>query len=151
MIGISILVAFIFTMLPMPEVAMWCRPAWILLVLLYWQIASGHVGIGFAWSMGLMLDILSGTILGEHALALTIVIYCASKMVLRFRMYPLLQQSLWVFVLVGLYQLIIYCVQGFIHELPHHYLYWFASLVSALLWPWLSIFMRDCRYWLRVT
>lgn len=143
---ISIIIALILTILPMPEWSGWLRPAWVLMVLMYWTISLPYIAnIGMAWLVGVILDVLSGTLLGEHALALTVVIYVVSRMQSRLHMFPLLQQALSVFFLVFLYQFIIYCVQGFVGQLPHGWLYWSSAVTSMVLWPWVYSIMRNCR------
>jgi rod shape-determining protein MreD len=89
--------------------------------------------------------VLNGTLLGEHALALTIVTYFVLRMHSRLRMYPLLQQGLWVFVFVLFYQFTLFCIQGFLGSLPKTWLYWSSSFTSMLLWPWVSSIMGDYR------
>ena len=91
-----------------------------------------------------------GSLLGEHALAFTIAVYFVSRMYMRLRMYPLMQQGMSVFAFVLLYQFIIYCTQGFIGDLPRNHLYWLSSVTSMLLWPWLFVLMRDFRRWFKV-
>jgi rod shape-determining protein MreD len=148
---ISFLLAFILTLLPMPEWAIWMRPAWVLLVVIYWNIAApDQISIGAAWLLGLLLDVLSGTLFGEHALAMTIASYFVVKMHARIKMFPLVQQGLCILLVVLLYQFVIYCVQGFIHELPKTKLYWTSSLVSMLLWPWVVGVLRNLRYRVRM-
>lgn len=143
---LSLLTAIILTFLPMPEWAVWYRPAWVLLVLIYWSMMTPYrVSVGIAWLCGMVLDLLNGTMLGEHAFALTIVIYFVSRLHIRLRMAPMLQQGLSVFFLVLLYQFILYCMQGFIGELPGSQAYWCSSLVSMFLWPWLFLLLRDFR------
>lgn len=139
--------ALMLSLLPMPDWLIWLKPAWVLLILIYWAImAPGYVGVGTAWILGLMLDLLNGSLLGEHALALTLVVYLVSRMNIFLRMYPLLQQGMSVFIFVLIYQFILYCIQGFIGELPYSHLYWLSSVTSTLLWPWLFVLMRDyCR------
>jgi rod shape-determining protein MreD len=151
MIAVTLMMALILMLLPMPEWTVWIRPAWVLLVLIYWSITVPHqVGVLVAWGVGILMDLLTGTLLGEHALALTVVIYFISRIYMRLRMYHLLQQGLSVFIFVLLYQFIIYCIQGFIGELPRSHLYWLSSITSMLLWPWLFVLMRDCRRWFKV-
>lgn len=148
----TLIIALALSLLPMPDWAIWFRPAWVLLVLIYWTMMMPHqVGVGVAWVTGLIVDMLNGTMLGEHALAFTVVIYFVSRINIRLRMYPLLQQGISIFVFVLLYQCTLYCIQGFIGELPSSQLYWLSSVTSMLLWPWLFILMRDCHRWLRVT
>lgn len=140
----SLAIAMILTLLPMPESMIWFRPAWVLMVLIFWTIMSPlRVNMGTAFITGLFLDLLTSTLLGEHALALTLVIYFVSRISIRLRMYPILQQSLSILLFVLLYQFILYCIQGFIGELPRNHLYWCSSLTSMLLWPWLFVLMRD--------
>src|SRR5690349_11353732 len=118
-VGFSLIIALILSLLPLPDWAIWGRPAWVLLVLMYWTIIAPYrINVGLAWSTGLLVDLLNGTILGEHALAFTLVTYFILRMHIRLRMYPLLQQSLSILFFVFIYQFIIYCIQGFIGQLP---------------------------------
>lgn len=147
----TLLMALILALLPMPDWTIWLRPAWVLMILIYWAMMTPYqVSVGVAWLVGLLVDLLNGTLLGEHALAYTIVIYFVSKMYIRLRMYPLLQQGMSILVFVLMYQFVLYCIQGFIGELPSSHLYWLSSVTSMLLWPWLFVLMRDLRRWFKV-
>lgn len=142
----SLIAAFILMLLPMPEWAVWARPVWVLMVLIYWSMSLPHkVGLFTAWMTGLVVDLLNGSLLGLHALAYVCVIYLVSRLYTRLNMYPLMQQGFWVLFFAIIYQFILYCVQGFIGELPASRLYWLASITTMLLWPWLFVFMRDCQ------
>lgn len=130
----------------MPEWTIWFRPAWVLLVLMYWTMMTPYrVGVGVAWMSGIILDLLNGSMLGEHAFALTVVIYFVSRLHIRLRMAPMLQQGISVMFFVLVYQFILYCIQGFIGELPASQLYWASAVISMLLWPWLFMLLRDYR------
>lgn len=147
----TLLLALMLALLPMPEWTVWVRPAWVLMVLIYWTIMMpSYVNVGIAWVTGIVMDLLTGTLLGEHAIAFTLVIYFVSRMQMRLQMYPLLQQSLSMLFFVLFYQFILYCIQGFIGQLPESHLYWLSSVISMLLWPWLYILIRDYRRWLKV-
>ena len=148
---LSLIIGIMLAVLPMPDWTMWARPAWVLMILIYWAISvPARVSVGIAWLTGLVFDLITGTLLGEHALALTIVIYFVSRIHLRLSLYPLLQQGLMILGFVGLYQFILYCIQGFIGELPQSHLYWLPSVSSMLLWPWLFVLMRDFQKWFKV-
>lgn len=148
---LTFIVALVLTLLPMPNWTIWLRPAWVLMVLIYWTMTIPYqVGVGTAWTTGLILDLLSGTLLGEHALAFTIVIYFVVRMHSRLRMYPMLQQGMSILMFVLLYQFILYCTQGFIGQLPRSNLYWLSPVTSMLLWPWLFVLLRDCGRWFKV-
>lgn len=132
------------TLLPMPSWALWLRPAWLLLLLIYWSMMlPNRVGVGTAWFLGLFIDVLNGTLLGEHALAYTVIIYLASRMSIRLRMSPWLQQTVSILGFVFLYQFIMYCLQGFLNGAPGSRLYWLSSLTSMMIWPWFFVLMRD--------
>src|SRR5579862_1927511 len=134
----TLIVAVVLTLLPMPDWTIWLRPAWVLMVLIYWAMTMPYrVSVGVAWMMGLVMDLLTGTVLGEHALAFTIVIYFVTRMQLRLSMYPLIQQGFSVLFFVLMYQFILYCIQGFVGDLPASHLFWMSSLTSMLLWPWM--------------
>lgn len=150
LISITLVVAMCLTLLPMPMMTVWVRPAWVLLVLIYWTLAMPYqFNVGYAWCAGLFLDMLTGTLLGLHALAMTLVIYLVYRLHRRIHMYPMLQQAFSVFVFVMIYQAIIYSVQGFIGEQPLSY-YWLGPVTSVILWPWMSVLLRDYCRWVRV-
>jgi len=124
----TFLAAFILTILPMPDWTVWLRPAWVVMVVVYWvMVAPQNVNVGIAWLAGILLDVLEGTLFGEHALALTFVAVIVAKTHTQLRMFPLIQQGISVFFLVLIYQFILYCIQGFIGQLPNSWLYWSST------------------------
>ena len=61
----------------------------IALVLVYWCLAlPERVGVLAGWSIGLVLDVLNGSILGQHAFGLAFVAYVALQYHRRVRVYP---------------------------------------------------------------
>ena len=139
----TLLLAILLTMLPLSHLIQWVQPAWVLLVLIYWSIVlPDMVSVGVAWLSGIVVDLLTGTILGQHAFAYTVMIYCVDQCHLYLQRCSLLQQSIAILILVSVYQFVVYCIQGFIGELPHHPFYWLAIVTSTLLWPWLTMLLR---------
>lgn len=145
----SVFFAIVLALLPMPEWAAWMRPAWVLMVLIYWTMTIPfEVNVGFAWVAGIILDLLTGTMLGEHALALTLVTYISYRFHLRLNMYPLVQQAVTVMVFALIYQLIIFSLQGIIGQPPRSHMYWLSAVTTMFFWPWFYMLMRDysCRF-----
>lgn len=141
---LSLCAALILMLLPMPFWFAALRPAWVLLVLIFWSLVlPGRVSITLAWMLGLAMDVLNGTLLGEHALALTAVIYLSARLNTQLRMFSLFQQGMAVFCLAMLYLFILFCIQGFLGVLPEGWLYWLPALTSMLLWPWVFVTLRD--------
>ena len=93
--GLSLLVAFILTAVPLPDWMEVWRPEWVVVTMVYWCLAMPErVGVFVAWGVGLLLDVLQGSILGQHALGLATVAYLAVLYHQRIRVFPLVQQSL---------------------------------------------------------
>ncbi|HGX92757.1 MAG TPA: rod shape-determining protein MreD [Candidatus Tenderia sp.] len=145
-IGFSFIVALMLTVVPLPDWVKPLRPEWVGLALIYWAIALPHrVGVGTAWTLGLMLDVLKGGILGQHGLALAVIVYLILKVHQQFRVYPLWQQALIIGALILLNQMLILWINGIVGLESSGWSYWLPSLSSALLWPWMFIILRDIR------
>ena len=145
-IAISFVVALMLMAMPLPEWAINWRPAWVAMVLIYWCMALPHrVGIGIGWSMGILLDVLQGTLFGQNAIGLAILAYFTLKLHQRMRMFPLTQQALLVCILVLVYQLLSLWVRGIMGVPPKSWTYWMPAFTSMVLWPWLFIILRDIR------
>jgi len=151
-IAMSFVVAMMLTMVPLPVWAEYLRPEWASMVLIYWCMAlPSRVGVGVGWLVGLFLDVIHGAVLGQYALALALVAYLTLTLHQRLRIYPLMQQSLVVMMLILLQQLLITWVKGFIGQPPESLAYWLPSLSSMLLWAWVFILLRDLRRHFRVS
>lgn len=145
-IWVSFAMAFILTMIPMSEAIEIYRPQWVTLILIYWCLALPHrVGIFTGWFIGFLLDIHMGSILGQHALALATIAYLSYRLHIRIRLYPLVQQSLIILLLVTLSQMMLLWISGIINQAPGDWSYWLPSLTSMLVWPWVFYLMRGIR------
>lgn len=145
-IALSFVVALILTMLPLPDWAELGRPEWVTLVLVYWCLAlPERVGVGIGWLLGLVLDVIHGSLLGQYALGLALVAYLAHLLHQRIRVYPLWQQALTILMLVALQQMLVLWVKGILGQSPNTWFYWLPSLSSCLLWPWTFLMLRDVR------
>ena len=99
-IPVSFYIAYLLALVPLPDWAMFYRPEWVLMVLIYWLTSLPHrVGIGTAWVAGLGLDLLESAALGFNALIMAVIAYLAIKLHARRRLFSTLQQSLLVLLL----------------------------------------------------
>ena len=127
------------------------RPQWIELVLIYWVIALPHrVGIVVAWTIGILMDVLLGSLLGQHGLAFIIVTYISSSLYQRLRMFAVWQQSLIVFAIIGLSLLLNFWIENIVGLVEWSLWYLLPAIVSALLWPWIFLCLRFSRRFFRV-
>ena len=145
-IAVSFVAALMLTAVPMPDWAAMWRPAWVALVLIYWCMAlPARTGVLAGWTVGLLLDVMSGTLLGQHALALAVIAFIAHKVHRRVRVLPVWQQGLTVFALVFVFQALVLWIDG-IKGMPVTLgAYLAAPLTSMLLWPWVFVVLRDTR------
>jgi rod shape-determining protein MreD len=144
--ALTIIIAFMLTIMPLPEWSQPFRPDWVTLVLIYWVMAlPATFGVTIAWFLGLMLDVTHGALLGQHALGLVIAVYIVHSQHQRLRVASLLQQAIVFFFLLLLKQLLVLWVYGIMGQAPDTGLYFAPSLIGALLWPWIYIILRDLR------
>ena len=140
----SLFVAIFLTILPMPVWIEEFRPPWAALTLIFWSLTlPERVGVLTAFGVGLVLDVTTGTLLGHHALALSVAVYGMVELHQRVRTFPLWQQSLFVWVLLLLERLLYLWVLSATGQLTPSLLYWVPTLLGALLWPWLYAVLRD--------
>ena len=140
---LTYLVALILMVMPMPVSVDIFRPDWVTLVLLYWVIALPHrVNMGTALVLGVLSDILLGSVLGVHALGMVVVTYFAARHFQRFRNFSLPQQALLIAFLIVLKRMIVFQANVFIHDAEFTGSYFWPALTSALFWLWLFPLLR---------
>lgn len=133
---LSVLIAAILSIIPLPFEEHWARPEWMSLVLIYWLINEPTlVGVGVAFCVGLIMDGLKGGLIGENALAMTIVAYLTYLLRNQLRLHSFWTRSLCILVLVGFGQLTILCTRWCVGNPPQTLLVWLSTLTSVLLWP----------------
>ena len=143
---ITIVAAFMLAIMPLPDWAVEFRPDWVTLVLIYWAMAvPSRIGVTIAWFAGLLLDVSYGTLMGQHAVGMVLVIYVIHIQHQRLRVASLLQQALVIFVLIFVKQLLILWVDGMLGRAPDLALYFMPTITSTLLWPWTYLILRDLR------
>ena len=120
----SLLLAFVLDALVFPDVLADWRPAWVLIVSLYWVIHLTHrFGMVWCWVLGLLMDVLTTAPLGMHALSFIIVGAIAWRFSVLVRVFGLLQQGVVVIALVMLAVTIDYVLQ------------WLAGVPTPGFWP----------------
>lgn len=142
----SFFFALVLAVLPLPQWLLWGRPEWVCLVLIYWCIALPHrVGITTALVMGVILDVLEGSVMGQNAFALIVVALLTLTLYQRLRVFSLWQQAAVVFVLVGINQMICQWVQSLQGAGAETLLFMLPAFSSALLWPFILHSLRGLR------
>jgi rod shape-determining protein MreD len=133
-IAFTILLAFVMNIMP------WGRtygvPDFLAIVLVFWNIHQPRkVGIGIAFLVGLLMDVHASALLGERALAYSLLSYGAMSMHRRVPWFRLGGQMLHVLPLFLLAQLVVVAVRMAVGGPFPGIGYFLQSLSSTLLWP----------------
>lgn len=142
--ALTIVLAVMLTLLKLPDTLAVVRPAFVLLVLAYWtQAAPGRFGLFIGWGMGLVLDVASAGVIGQHALAMVVSIYVLMRMRGVLRMAPMWQQCLLLVVVVVLYEFILFWMDGVHGRSADPWYRWVPVLTTPLFWPLLHLLVQS--------
>jgi rod shape-determining protein MreD len=137
--ALSALVALALAVIPLPTALDALRPDFLVLVVFYWSIESPRAGgLALAFFAGLALDVINGVVLGQHALALTLMAAWATHLRLRLRVFSILSQTLTIFALLTGYQFILFWVDGATGNPVTSFGRWLAPVIGAAIWPLLA-------------
>lgn len=147
----TFLLGLLLSVSPLPQFMEIFRPLWLALLLTFWTLALPHkVGMTTAWVLGLMEDVLYGTLLGQNALILSLITFLVMSLQQRLRMYPMWQQCLILLVIFGLAQLAQLWLSALTGNRQPTLALLLPALVSVLLWPWVSYGMRGLQKRLKI-
>ena len=134
-IYLTILLSLVLSILPLPSLLDMYRPDWVALVVIFWGIREPRlVGMGWAFLLGLAMDVADASVLGQHALAYVLAAYGATTLSRRVLWFPLLQQALHVLPLLLLVQLVQLCVRAMPGLAFPGWTYFAGPFVGAALW-----------------
>ena len=132
---LSVFVALLLGLLPLPDLLQPLRPYWLALVVAYWVIEDpDRVGLGFAFAMGLLADLAFGGLLGEQALRLVVMAFILQRFRAQLRFFPLSQQALAIGGLLVNDRVVTAAVHFTLGEPQLPWTYWWAPLLGMLLW-----------------
>ena len=143
---VTIILALMLTVVPLPDAAEPFRPDWIALTLIYWAMMLPRTwSVGSAWFVGLLLDVAQGTILGQHALAMCVVVFVTVRFHLLMRVFPMQQLTATIFALLALYQFLLFWINGVAGIDVGAVYYWAPVLTGTLLWPVVTMLLSGIR------
>jgi len=139
---ITIVVAVLLSIIPLPEHIKAYWPDWISLLVFYWVLALPlQLGVMFGWANGLLEDIVSFSLLGEHAIGKALIgtlVAMTHKNILRFnfieRMFTLL-------ILQSISIAVVSWVNLLAFDTPVSSILWQPALTTALAWPLVSFLL----------
>ena len=131
----SLLLALICLLFPWSGFALKLRPDFLLLVIIFWLMrAPSLCNVGTAWVAGLLVDLASGGIFGQYALAYTVTAFFAVVYQRRLVLFNHTQQLLYVFLLLIISQITLLILKVFSGAEIWGWTYFLPSLTGTLLW-----------------
>lgn len=137
----AIVFALVLTILPLPPWLANIRPPWILLLVLFLQFfLADFFNIIILLILGLIVDILLSTVMGEHVFALTFIAWLVNTKAKRFCFFNISQQMLLIGFFCLLYQYLLSLLDLFLGY-PIDYVHIIGSaFIGLLIWPWIVRF-----------
>jgi rod shape-determining protein MreD len=130
----TLAIAFVLNVVPLGRLP--AVPDFVALVLVFWNVhQSRRVGVGVAFAFGLLMDVHSGAVLGQHALAYTLLSYFAVSVHRRLLWFTVPSQAVQIlplFLAAQAVSLIVRVISG--GMFPGWELI-LAPVFQALLWP----------------
>ncbi|MGQ3888695.1 rod shape-determining protein MreD [Legionella sp. CNM-1927-20] len=143
-LSIAFIVALCLTIFPMPSLLMGIKPPWLLLLILYMQFyLPDRFNLFSLMILGLILDALLSTVIGEHVLALSLTTWIASSKARRFYFFSMGQQMALIGFFCLLYQLIMVITDAFLGFHVNLVFILVNTIMSVLIWPWLRLIADD--------
>jgi len=138
----SLLAALLLNMVQ--SMGLWGRAAWtpdaLALVLVFWTVHQPlRVGVGVAFAMGLLMDVHQGAMLGQHALAYTVLSYFATAIHRRLLWFSVPSQAFQILPLFLVSHVIAVVVRLIAGGSFPGLSVLFAPLIESLLWPVVSV------------
>ncbi len=143
---LSLAIAMILRILPLPPLLALFNPDWVLLALMYWSLAlPERIGIFHAWTFGLLTEVLTGRLFGQYALAYSLCIYFCLKRHKRLHNVTVLQQGLFIFFCLSLSQLLTFWLKNLQHTVSLQPSFLLSVFTGTLCWPLVYTTLRSIR------
>ena len=140
-----VLVLFVvlaITILPLPEMVAVYRPPWVLMFVLYVLFfLPDYFRVTWLFLLGISLDVLLSSMMGEHTFALLFTTGLASTKARRFQFFSPAQQILFMVFFCAIYALMLGLFDGLLGY--HNGIAFIPGtvLASLLVWPWMKLWI----------
>ena len=136
-IAASLAVALLLNFLPWKDLRL--VPDFVALVLAFWCVRQPRlVGLGLAWSVGLVVDAGNGVLLGQHALAYSVLAFLAIWLSRRILWFGPMLQAAHVGLILAATQALVLLVRIAAGDPFPGWALFTGPLVGAALWPLVS-------------
>ena len=142
----TVVAATLLAIIPLPGLVTMVWPFWMALVVIYWSLEyPRYLSLGLVFCIGLVLDFLTVSLLGLHALRLVILAYLVLRFRARLRFFPPWQLGLSVLALLINDRIILLWINTLTGQPLPPLSYWLPAIAGALCWPPLFIALDRIR------
>lgn len=134
-IYISLLVALLCQLFPWVGQGVIFRPDFMMVVLLYWLLRAPNLcNVGTAWVVGMLVDLATGSLLGQHALSFCFTAYVALSYQRRLVLFNKGQLLAYVALLLCIQRVVILLLKLFAGNEGPGWLYLLPIMTGLVLW-----------------
>ena len=141
------IIALIIGAISLPSILETISPLWMLIFFIYWIIYTDIKALYlFALILGLLTDILLGSILGQNALALLISSAFIFNVKKSFYVSNLTTQQVYVFIASLIYLIALILTHLAIQGFDFSWLVILSPLTGAIIWPLVRLFLAKLKH-----
>jgi rod shape-determining protein MreD len=136
-IAASFAIALLLNFLPWKDIRL--VPDFVALVLAFWCVRQPRVvGLGVAWSVGLLVDAGNGVLLGQHALAYSLLAFLSIWLSRRILWFGPMLQAVHIALMLAIAQSVVLLVRIAAGDPFPGWAIYLSPLAGAVLWPMVS-------------
>ena len=138
--------AIFLTIILLPSALVSVRPFIMVLLLYYWAVQPvTMLPVFWVWCFGLLLDLVSGTTLGQHALVLVIIDLALKEVKPRLSLYGFWQHALLMLLLASFYVLLQSWFMINISNIMVSADYYYGVIGTMVVWAMIYFVIRSSR------
>ncbi len=131
-----IILSIVLTIIPVPDLINSFRLPWLMMTVIYFSIFNvSLIGVLSAWFAGLILDLMTGGLMGENAMILSIISYISYRFRFQIRVYPIWQIMVVVLILLSFGELLSLWIQGVSGTNNISIVHWINISIAIIIWP----------------
>ena len=137
---LTLVIALVLNLLPWRSTV--GIPDWVAIAIVFWGVHEPRrMGIGLAWALGIIMDAANGALLGQHALAYSVLAFASMGLSRRMLWFPVWPQAAHVLPLLLGCQLLMLLVRLASGGAFPGVMYFAGSLIAAALWPLVTMLL----------
>ncbi len=139
----SIALAMALNIFYFPPEFSYLNPDWVLLILIYWVLTVPEaVGIFNAWGVGLLLDVLTGRLLGLNSLTYSLICYCCLIFHQQLKGFLLIQQTIFIFFCLLFSQIMKVVLESSLEKIQFTLDFFYPAVTGAIIWLLAYVIVR---------